>query len=83
MGLRNGTLMYDFEFELYDKDSNGNIIKKKYNGPWLIVDNGYHRWSVTIPPFKSTTSRNEVRFSDWLESIRKDVECTFGILKGR
>jgi len=25
----------------------------------------------------------EIRWSEWLESMRKDVECTFGILKGR
>jgi hypothetical protein len=25
----------------------------------------------------------EIRWSKWLESMRKDVECTFGILKGR
>jgi hypothetical protein len=25
----------------------------------------------------------EKRFSEWIESMRKDVECTFGILKGR
>ena len=25
----------------------------------------------------------ETRLSEWLESMRKDVECTFGILKGR
>lgn len=30
-----------------------------------------------------TTSRMEIRFSAWLESLRKDVECTFGILKGQ
>jgi hypothetical protein len=84
MGLRNGTLLSDdFEFDLYDYDTNGNIIKVKYKGPWLIVDNGYHNWSTTIPPFKSTISVKEMRFSNWLESIRKDVECTFGILKGR
>ena len=83
MGLRNGSLLDDFVFELYEYDSNDVIIKKKYKGPWLIVDNGYHQWSVTIPPFKNTTSWKEVRFSAWLESIRKDVECTFGILKGR
>ena len=32
---------------------------------------------------KDTTSRAEIRFSEWLESLRKDVECTFGILKSR
>ena len=25
----------------------------------------------------------EIRWSQWLESLRKDVKCTFGILKGR
>ena len=25
---------------------------------------------------------DEIRWSKWLESMRKDVECTFGILKG-
>ena len=25
----------------------------------------------------------EIRWSKWIESVRKDVECTFGILKGR
>ena len=29
------------------------------------------------------TSRKEIHFSEWLESMHKDVECTFGILKGR
>ena len=36
-----------------------------------------------MPPIKRTCSQQEIRFSQWLESIRKDVECTFGILKGR
>ena len=26
---------------------------------------------------------DEIRWSKWLESMHKDVECTFGILKGR
>jgi len=83
MGLKNGTILSDFIFELYDYNSSGEIIKVKYRGPWLLVDNGYHRWSTSIPPFKATISRKEIRFSEWLESMRKDVECTFGILKGR
>jgi hypothetical protein len=32
---------------------------------------------------KDTCNRSELRFSQWLEALRKDVECTFGILKGR
>ena len=26
---------------------------------------------------------DEVLWSEWLESVRKDVECTFGVLKQR
>ncbi len=32
---------------------------------------------------KDTCNRSELRFSQWLETLRKDFECTFGILKGR
>ena len=50
----------------------------------MIVDNGYLEWSTTVrPPLKSTITQAEMRFSKWLESLRMDVECTFGILKGR
>jgi hypothetical protein len=47
------------------------------------VDNGYLARSTTVPPFKTTYSRAEIRSSTWLESLQKDVECTFDILKGR
>ena len=52
-------------------------------GAYVIVDNGYLNWSTTVPPIKHSCNRSEIRFSQWLESLRKDVECTFGILKGR
>ena len=64
-------------------DENDNIIIVKYAGWYLIVDNGYLNWSVTAPPMKKTQLRTDIRFSEWVESMRKDVECTFGILKGR
>jgi hypothetical protein len=34
-------------------------------------------------PFKQPTSRPEILWSEWGESVRKDVECFFGILKAR
>jgi hypothetical protein len=70
-------------FELLERNASGEIVTVKYKGAWLIVDNGYLDWSVTVPPFSITTSQKEVRWSQWIESLRKDVECTFGILKGR
>ena len=81
--LKDGKYDSDFEFEFYDFDNNGEVILVKYRGCYVIVDNGYLSWSVTVPPIKLSTSRSEICFSEWLESLWKDVECTFGILKGR
>ena len=81
-GLRDGTLYNNIEFELLERCNSG-VRARKYKGGWIIVDNGYLPWSTMVPPFKSYVSWPEFRFSKWLESMRKDVECTFGILKGR
>ena len=36
-----------------------------------------------MPPFGVSNNIDKIQWLKWLESIRKDVECTFGILKGR
>ena len=82
-GIRDGLLLQDNDFELLDYDRLGNVISVKYKGVYVIVDNGYLQWSCTVPPFTVTSDMDEIRWSKWLESMRKDVECTFGILKGR
>ena len=82
-GVQEGRLLQDMEFDLYERDESGNVVSVKYQGAWILVDNGYLNWATTIAPFKNTTSLKEYRLSKWLESMRKDVECTFGILKGR
>jgi hypothetical protein len=57
---------------------------EKERGAYLICDNGYHRWPNSIPPYANADSASlEGYFSTNLESIRKDVECTFCILKKR
>ena len=48
-----------------------------------MVYNGYLTWSTTIPSMKYAVTNKFIRFSEWLESMRKYVECTFGIMKGR
>ena len=83
VGIRQGDLLNDNIFELNDKSPDGEKMKVKYKGAWLLVDNGYLNWGNTISPMKRTVYRNETRWSEWLESMRKDVECTFGIMKGR
>jgi DDE superfamily endonuclease len=64
-----------------ENDNGEDVVTIK--GAYVIVDNGYLRWPTTIPPMKDAFNKSEQRFSQWLESLRKDVECTFGILKGR
>jgi hypothetical protein len=82
-GIHDGRLLDDVEFELLELDESGNEVTVHYRGAWVLCDNGYLNWSTTIPALKNTTSLKEYRWSEWLESMRKDVECTFGILKGR
>lgn len=82
-GIQSGDLLDDVQFELYDTNESGEVIKVQYKGAWVIVDNGYLCWSTCIPPMKHAMTTEDIRFSEWVESMRKDVECTFGILKGR
>ena len=81
--LHGGKIFQDNMFELEEHGLDGRIRKRKYKGAWVITDNGYLNWACTIPPFKEPVFKSEHDFTKWLESIRKDVECTFGILKGR
>jgi hypothetical protein len=55
---------------------------KEDQGAYLICNNGYHRWPTLICPYTNACNATlEGYFSTNLESVRKDVECTFGILK--
>ena len=83
MKIKNGQILSNNEFELLEKDALGNITTKKYKGAWILCDNGYQNWSTLMAPMKDALTYKQFRWSKWLESVRKDVECTFGILKGR
>jgi hypothetical protein len=54
-GIYHGLYLDDIEFELHEYDHNRKIVNCKYKGGYVIVDNGYLRWSVTVPPFKVVT----------------------------
>lgn len=77
--LQRGEFNDKMTFELKTKQRSSIIVK----GAYVIVDNGYMEWFTTVPPLKDSIHKSEIRFSQWLESLRKDVECTFGILKWR
>ena len=56
---------------------------KMITGTATLCDNGYHRWAETICGDKYPTNDPAVRWSSRCESVRKNVERTFGILKVR
>ena len=64
-------------------DESGNIQNEK--GAYLICDNGYLQWPTLICPFMRSEGNTPLEscFSENVESVRKDVECCFGILKKR
>jgi len=69
----------DYEFTLYDKEGNPSTEK----GAYLICDGGYLAWRILMTGFKYYTTWAEALWSALMESCRKDVERSFGILKGR
>jgi hypothetical protein len=82
-GVNEGKHYSNNEFKLLEINKDKEEVEVTYKGVWFIVDNGYLDWSCTVPPMKNPISYEEIRFSEWLESVRKDVECTFGSLKKR
>ena len=83
--VRAAWILTDNEFELLSYSKEGNIISIWYNGNgvYIIVYNGYLAWACTVHPLSVTYNINETRWTRLVESMHKDVECTFGILKGR
>ncbi|CAM9952566.1 unnamed protein product, partial [Discosporangium mesarthrocarpum] len=41
------------------------------------------QWRCLMCPFKASPTQAQLKWSNWLESVRKDVDCYFGRLKGR
>ncbi len=39
--VRAGSILTDNEFELLSYDKEGNVVTVRYNGVYVIVDNGY------------------------------------------
>jgi hypothetical protein len=50
LGLKGGSILDDRVFDLKYRKPGGAIGTRKFRGAWLLVDNGYLDWSVTIPP---------------------------------
>jgi hypothetical protein len=61
----------DVSYELYDANEKSLLVK----GGYLITDGGYVDNIVFIDPDHARMTRQSVLWSEWIESIRKDVEC--------
>ena len=77
--IKDGTLYADKAFSLYAED--GTVTQVQ--GLYLICDGGYHMWRCLQFPLKHASTLWERRWSKRMESVRKDVETAFGILKQR
>jgi len=75
--LRTNSLFTEFQYHL--RDEAGRPVE--HRGAYLISDCGYHDWAVFAKPIKNSTDHRDIIYSKRLESVRKDVECCFGILK--
>jgi hypothetical protein len=53
------------------------VTGEDYNekGAWLLCDNGYHKWRCMQCPLKHSSIPREALWSEWAETVRKDVEC--------
>jgi hypothetical protein len=80
VAVKEEDLYKSMDFEVY-VDELGN--KETISGVYLICDGGYHRWRILQCPLKHSVEHEVNEFCAMLESIRKDVECFFGILKIR
>ena len=82
--IRAGVRFQDHRFELESFDEAlGKVVRTIYSGVYVLCNNGYLDWSCTVPPYTMTRQQDEICWSKWMKSMRKDVECTLGILKGR
>ena len=70
LAAQHGSLEH-IEYKLYD--SFGKKFKCK--GGYLIVDGGYVDCICFIDPDKHRINKQSVMWSEWLELVRKDVEC--------
>lgn len=79
MAVREGKKWAEVEYKILNEKGE----EERRKGVWFLCDNGYHHWNCLMPPFTVCSAIQKIYWSEWIESVRKDVECTFGILKAR
>lgn len=69
----------DFRYKIYTAIGQEEEMK----GVYTLCDGGYHKWLTSICGSKHADAADLKGWSGLCESVRKDVECVFGILKKR
>jgi hypothetical protein len=64
-------MLQDIKYELFEDTGETFPVK----GAYLIVDGGYMDLACFVDPDHHRMTSQAVRWSEWLESVRKDVEC--------
>ena len=78
--IRSNQLFTNSTWKYYNADGTSKLDR----GMYLICDSGSLRWPTSICPYSGAdNSTVEGYFLTNLESVQKDVKCTFGILKKR
>ena len=77
--LKVDPLYSEYEYTVFDRDG----AESKLKGLYVTVDGGYLRWPETLDGYKSSLNKEEMLYQEHQGSVRKDVECAFGILKKR
>jgi hypothetical protein len=84
MAVKNKKLYDDLEFTLQKRNQLTNEVEDvKVRGGYMISDGGYHKWRCLQCPLKHPATEPELLYSKRLESVRKDIEGCYGILKKR
>ncbi len=65
------------QFKLFDDNDNVR------HDPYVLDDGGCHRWHRTISSCRLNVDPDFIAWRKRLESMMKDIEYVFGILKGR
>ena len=71
--------LQNIEFNIFKSD--GKLHKCR--GGYFLTDGGMPKCSIFVDPIKNPCSRKQTYWSEWLESVRKDVECAFSAIKTR
>jgi hypothetical protein len=79
IAIRDNEMYRNTTWRRFDSDGNVHIER----GVWLLVDNGYPDWSTLVAPVTYSCNEDLRKWSRMMESVRKDIECTFGKLKKR